>query len=280
MSSPRTPWPYAGSKAKEKSKIASFLAGSPRIVEPFCGTAFVSGTFSSSCILSDSQEDIVAIWEAARTQDEEFLRFAEDILVEGNRRQDLYYELREEYNELSRSRSDLDRKRDLFWFLLNSCHGSFPRWNRRGEFNAPFKLILLGDRRFEGTARVKLLFEWAKKVEETRASDALSFLRSRKFEGCTIYCDPPYAGSGISYSSGWNFSNLCELDGILRFHSKHGALCILQNYPCPEFEEFSGSDLVVRSSSSRKQRNGPPLRKDDVIHLYGNFSNFPVPLEI
>ena len=258
-----------GSKLKERGKIAPFLRGKPRIIEPFAGTAFVSGTFSSSCILNDAQWEIAEIWEAARTGDQNFFGFASRMLTEENRRQELYYELRDEYNELWRNNDFTPRRRNLFFFLINACHGSMMRYGKKG-FNSPFKLILLGDRMFRIEERLEIMREYGKKIESVYSDDAIHFLK--KFKGVTdsiIYCDPPYINSGITYGDTWDFTKLVELDSILRRFARNGNTCVLQNYPDEEFDKITLADEVKRHRTLRRVKSNENVMKEDVVYLYG-----------
>ncbi|QIG69738.1 DNA adenine methylase protein [Rhizobium phage RHph_I46] len=264
-----TPFPYQGSKRAEIGKLRLLIRDNIRILEPFIGSGIVSGTFASSSIVNDGMWEIAEIWTMIKERDKEFIKFCQTMLTEENRSQTLYYELRDEYNELWKQGAYPRRRGLIFIYLLFSCHAAMIRYGPNG-FNTPFKLFLLNGRTYEIEQRMKTMFAYADKFEEILNADAIDVLKSSAVREKIdlIYCDPPYIES-TGYDGTWTYEKLREMDDILAWHAKNGIRSIHQNYPNAGLLEWTKADHVLEYKSNRMVGTYVE-KKEDVILIYGD----------
>jgi DNA adenine methylase Dam len=262
-----TPFPYQGSKIKELGKLREFFKPNCKVVEPFVGSGIVFGEFASRAAVNDVMFEIAGIWRLAKERDVDFIDFAQKTLTEENRSQELFYALREEYNELWRAEIYNHRRICLFFYLLFSCHAAMIRFGPNG-FNTPFKLFLLNGRTYTIDARLETLFRYADKIDMVYQFDANDFIRQNWEDYDVIYADPPYIES-TGYDGSWTYEKLKELDQLLHWKSKKGMTCIMSNYPNGDLLDWTRADRVVRHKTTRMVGT-KTIQKDDVILLYGN----------
>ncbi|QGZ13878.1 DNA adenine methyltransferase [Rhizobium phage RL38J1] len=264
-----TPFPYQGSKRAEIGKLRPLIRENIRILEPFIGSGIVSGTFASSAIVNDAMFEIAEFWTLIKKRDKKLVNFLLTTLTEENRSQTVYYELRDEYNELWRQGTTNDRRVHIFIYLLFSCHAAMIRYGPNG-FNTPFKLFLLNGRTYEIKERMKTIFEYADKFEEVLNADAIDVLKSSAVREKIdlIYCDPPYIES-TGYDGSWNYEKLREMDELLAWHAKNGIRCIHQNYPNGGMLDWTKADHVLKYETNRMVGTYVE-KKEDVILIYGD----------
>ncbi|QIG68107.1 DNA adenine methylase protein [Rhizobium phage RHph_Y68] len=264
-----TPWPYQGSKRAEIGKLRPLIRDNIRILEPFIGSGIVSGTFACSAIVNDGMFEIAELWTLLKNRDKELIDFLLTTLTEENRSETLYYELRDEYNELWKQGAYPKRRVLIFIYLLFSCHAAMIRFGPNG-FNTPFKLFLLNGRTYEIKERMKTMFAYADKFEEILNADAIDVLKSSAVREKIdlIYCDPPYIES-TGYDGTWTYDKLREMDEILAWHAKNGIRSVHQNYPNAGLLDWTKADHVLEFSSNRMVGTYVE-KKDDVILIYGD----------
>lgn len=266
-----TPFPYQGSKAKELGKLSPLIKRNCKIVEPFVGSGIVFGELAERAAVNDVMFEISEIWRMARNRNPEFIEFARSTLTEENRLEKVYYELRDEYNELWKQGTYNSRRVHIFFYLMFSCHAAMMRFGPNG-FNTPFKLFLLNGRTYEIEKRLKTLFRYADKIDLVCQQDAIEYLKGDWSDYDLIYCDPPYIES-TGYDGSWSYEKLQELDGILKWHAKHGVRCIMSNYPNGGLLDWTKADHVIEHKTSRMVGTFV-AEKDDVILIYGDKFDF------
>lgn len=267
MSTIQTPFPYQGSKLKEKKRISSIIPHNVAICEPFFGSGFITGHFGKdgSCIANELHDDVYYIWWFASHFPNQFFSLIADYCSEDNRHAEYYYERREEYNVMWRNHDYNICRAALFYYLLSSCHSAMIRYSSKG-FNTPFKLFLANGREYKIEQRIQVMKNFIAKIGYIANENALKFLQ-RNHDIDVIYCDPPYINCSNDYASGWNYDNYLELLDLLRYqYDKYNTPSIVSNF---RDDSLTGKfDNVIEFDSWRMSATSPKKRSD-VLGLIG-----------
>jgi DNA adenine methylase len=123
---------WAGSKKRQYESLKKiFPASFNTYAEPFAGSAaFFFRLKPQAARLNDINKNVVHFYRDCRTLSSEF--YEDFAALPRSRRR--YYELRQTFNSLPRSR----QKSILFYYLNRNCFNGIHRTNKRGEFNVPF----------------------------------------------------------------------------------------------------------------------------------------------
>jgi DNA adenine methylase len=175
-----------------------------RWIEPFCGSCVVPFNMQPErALLCDSNEHIIRFYtdiQSGRITSHS----VRDYLSEQGARlmskgEDLYYEIREEFNRQPRSLP--------FIFLNRACFNGVMRFNRKGGFNVPF---CRKPTRFAPAYITKIANQVARCSSILRPRDwvfqkadfrqALACATKEDF----VYADPPYAGRHVDYFNSWS----------------------------------------------------------------------------
>lgn len=164
-----------------------------RYVEPFCGGLAVAlGLTPAQAVLNDVNPHLMNFYR----QTQKGLK----IKIEMRNDEDLYYQHRKRFNELSRKRAGVGvEAAQLFYYLNRTCFNGLCRFNQSGEFNVPFGTYKSINYAKDFYAYRSVLGEWT----FTNCDFASLPLEPRDF----IYADPPYDVEFTTYSAGgftWN----------------------------------------------------------------------------
>ncbi len=175
---------WAGNKYAIIERIKRLLPESPRLIEPFAGSAAVFlGTDYPSALLADSNADLIHLYQLLQKEGDAFIAYASELFTLENNREDNYYTLRSEFN----STDDICRKSALFLYLNRHGYNGLCRYNAKGGFNVPFGRY--GKPYFPRKEMVE--FSAKAKHAEFRVADFRSVMMEAR-AGDVVYCDPPY----------------------------------------------------------------------------------------
>ena len=176
---------WAGGKYRIIDKIIYALPKKKTLIEPFVGSGAVFlNTQYENYILSDANADLISLYRILQQQGSEFIRFAEFLFCDTNNQENIFYELRDEFN----STNDLVRKAAIFVYLNRHCFNGLCRYNSKGEFNVPFGRYTKPYFPFQEM----MLFHQKSKNAEFKNQDFRASMKEAKGD-CVVYCDPPYA---------------------------------------------------------------------------------------
>jgi DNA adenine methylase len=191
-----------------------------RLVEPFCGGLAVAlGLRPKRAILNDANLHLINFY----TWVQRGLRIP--IRMEND--EELYYEHRSRFNELTRTgRADSRESAALFYFLNRTAYNGLCRFNSRGEFNAPFG-------QYKAINYTKD-FRAYREMFEAWTFTSVDFARVDLLAGDFIYADPPYDVEFTSYSQGgFSWEDQVRTAEVL---AEHSGPVILVNQATPRIE--------------------------------------------
>ncbi|WP_243156420.1 DpnII family type II restriction endonuclease [Clostridium sp. C8-1-8] len=246
-----------------------------RYVEPFIGAGavffyLISNNCFDEYVINDINSKLINLYKVMRENCDELLGELRALkeqymtLGEMEKKEQFYYEIRDEFNE---NESSCVRMGALFIFLNKTCFNGLYRENLKGNFNVPFgkhnspsiyeetdiRLVskLLGSKNNKGEYRVEIL------------NTSFENLKEYIDENTFVYFDPPYrpvtAGGFNSYSkSSFNDDSQIKLRDFYLDCDKKGAR-LMQSNSDPRvldkdddfFDSLYKGFIVKRVSASR-----------------------------
>lgn len=221
---------WAGNKYKILDKILPLLPKGDRLIEPFVGTGAVFlNTNYKEYILADSNKDLINLYIAISKHKYDFIDFTKAFFTQKNNTPDMYYKLRDEFNNTK----DNYLKAALFIYLNRHAYNGLCRYNKQGKFNTPFgkyKKPYFPEKELRG---------FIEKINKNK----IAFL-CQDFEktmmmaqkGDVVYCDPPYVplsetANFTDYSSGgFTQKDQIRLVSISESISKKGVFVLISNH--------------------------------------------------
>lgn len=187
-----------------------------RWVEPFCGSCVVPLNIRPErAILCDSNEHIIRFYTDIQSGVITSGLVREYLVEQGARLrrqgEDVYYEIRDQFNHQPNSLA--------FLFLNRSCFNGVMRFNRKGKFNVPFcrkpdrfarAYITKITNQVAQCARILRSVDWRFQCADFRETLALAA------EADFVYADPPYAGRHVDYYNSWSEKDEDDLVGALK----------------------------------------------------------------
>src|SRR5262245_5273744 len=188
-----------------------------RLVEPFCGGLAVAlGLQPGKALLNDANPHLINFYE--------WLKRGLKISIEMENDARLFYEHRDRFNQLLRSRQDGTREAaSLFYYLNRTGYNGLCRFNRRGEFNVPSGRYATINYRRSFADYPSLLAAW----EFSHTTFDQLRLQPNDF----VYADPPYDVEFTQYSKdGFSWD---EQVRTAEWLAKHPGPVVLSNHATP-----------------------------------------------
>lgn len=250
---------WAGGKYKIIDRIIRALPKGTRLIEPFAGSAAVFlNTNYDTYLIADSNADLINLYKQLKKDGANFVAYSKELFVPANNKENVFYELREEFN----TTQDLIRKAAIFIYLNRHCFNGLCRYNSKGLFNVPF-----GSYKNPPFPEMEMLnFAQKSKKAQFIMGDFVQTMENAKV-GDVIYCDPPYVpltetSNFTSYTSGGfgqqEQNKLAELakklsaKGIPVIISNHDTDFTRNSYSCAQIDFFDVRRFI---SSKVTQRN-------------------------
>lgn len=159
--------------------------------EPFVGGGSILYEENpTNAICGDMCKELIGIWELIRDDPQDLLDFYtyhwNRLQDEG---QDVYYEVRKEFNETR-------NPRNLF-FLTRTCVNGLIRFNNDGDFNNSYHLTRPG---IHPKRLGSIIFDWSHKIQDVKFVHG-DYEETTKdaIEGDLIFLDPPYFNTDGMY---------------------------------------------------------------------------------
>ncbi|WP_460645895.1 DNA adenine methylase [Leclercia adecarboxylata] len=208
----KTPLKWVGSKVRLMPQLRHHLPEGKRLVEPFAGScAVMMNTDYDEYLIADVNPDLVNLYKVMAFDTDAFLSeleilFSAGALGDTENRAVYYYAVRDAFNMSGRAFGDERVEAAArFMYLNRHCFNGLCRYNRRGQFNAPFGKY---KKPYFPADEVRVFAEKAKRATFIAAhyAETLDLVR----DGDVVYCDPPYlteAGNFTAYTEG-GFSHM------------------------------------------------------------------------
>lgn len=241
---------WAGSKYAILNYILPHLTPGKRLIEPFVGSGavFLNSGFSE-IILSDINSDLILLYQYLQKEKEKFINYAMKNFTENYNSKEVFYDLREKFNNSKASRE----RAALFLYLNRHCFNGLCRYNKKGIFNVPFgqyvqvKFPYIGVNHFiKNYSHVKIKISDFKSIfNEVRKDDI-------------VYCDPPYVPLSLT-SNFTKYAIECfdeeeqiQLEQLARQASDEGAKVIISNHDLSYTRNLYKNSHII---SYKVQRN-------------------------
>ncbi|SFC49005.1 Dam family site-specific DNA-(adenine-N6)-methyltransferase [Pragia fontium] len=256
-------WP--GGKGSIINEIKKHLPEGKRLIEPFVGAGNVFiNTDYPEYILNDINGDLMGFYETLKQppSQPDFINYFEDSFVDANE-ENMYYHRRNRFNDPLYA----SHKSELFLYLNRHCYNGMCRYNRKGEFNAPFgkyKSVYFPRRELglfsEKLQKATLLCGDFERVIDLAGLDDV------------IYCDPPYIPvSGTSdftayHTAGFSLEDHDRLTlALIRAVSRGARVLISNSNACMShflYEPFAEIVTIeTRRSIGAKASSRQPIKE-------------------
>lgn len=259
---------WAGGKYPLLDDIKKHLPPGECLIEPFvgAGSVFLNTDFSRY-ILADINSDLISLYDIVKTRTDEYVQSARELFVPQTNQTDVYYQLRNEFNQCR----DPLRRAGLFLYLNRHGYNGLCRYNLRGEFNVPF------GRYKKPYFPEAELYHFAEKSQNAFfycESYAESMARADK--DSVVYCDPPYAPLSATanftayHTNSFNMEQQAHLaqlaesllnDSIPVLISNHDTLLTREWY-------WQAKLHVVKVRRSISSNGGTRKKVDELLALY------------
>ncbi|EAB4114056.1 DNA adenine methylase [Salmonella enterica] len=212
---------WAGNKTAIMPELIKHLPAGSRLVEPFAGScAVMMATDYPHYLVADINPDLIDLYRAIATDASAFIERAKHLFKIFNS-EDGYYDSRDSFNY----DRDPEWRAPLFLFLNRHCYRGLCRYNKKGEFNAPY-----GNYKnpYFPESEIRAFAEKAIRATFICASydETLALLKT----GDVVYCDPPYDGTFTGYhTAGFTEDDQYHLASILERRSSEGHPVIVSN---------------------------------------------------
>ena len=225
-----------------------------RLVEPFCGGLAVTlGLTPKRGLLNDVNPHLINFYR--------WIQEGLKISIEMRNDRALFYEHRDLFNQLLRTRKATSRTAaSLFYYLNRTAYNGLCRFNRSGEFNVPFGRYATINYRRSFPEYRSLFVNWE---FTTTPSDKVP-LHPDDF----VYADPPYDVEFTQYSKdkfGWN-----EQVGTAEWLAQHQGPVILSNQATPRIMRLYrelGYKLIKLDAPRRISCTGDRSAAKEVLAL-------------
>lgn len=199
---------WAGNKYHCLTPILSSLPPAARLIEPFAGSAVVCmNTHYPTTVLAEDNADLIRLYQYIQQEGLAFIEYCRTWFTPKNNQATQYYQYRQQFNDLRRSR----RRSALFLYLNRHGYNGLCRYNAKGIYNVPFGRY------------TKPYFPLQELVHFQQKSQSIKLIHAdfRKIfslaqAGDVIYCDPPYVPlqqySNFSTYTGKKFTEQDQLD--------------------------------------------------------------------
>lgn len=250
---------WAGNKYHCLEAILSALPDASRLIEPFAGSAVVfMNTEYSDNILAEENADLIRLYYHIQKEGLPFIKYCQKWFIQRNNHADVYYELRQQFNQLRLSR----RRAAIFLYLNRHGYNGLCRYNSSGYYNVPFGRYL------------KPYFPYQEMMHFHQKSQSTRLLHAdfrKTFALATpkdvIYCDPPYVplqqSSNFSAYTAKKFTEKdqialvqCAVEakkrGITVIISNHDTAWTREHYGAAEISSFPVQRLINCKTNQRQ----------------------------
>jgi DNA adenine methylase len=260
---------WAGGKYSLIEDIQRHLPSGNKLIEPFVGAGSVFlNTDYKQYLLNDINPDLIGLYKILQHSPEAYIEDASKLFIAANNDADIYYALREEFNQ----QTDNWSRAVLFLYLNRHGYNGLCRYNLSGKFNVPFGRY---KKPYFPTQELEFFAEKAKKAVFTCEPYVQTFARARKNN--VIYCDPPYApisktASFTQYSgNGFTVNDQIQLASLAESTiNKKGVTVVISNHDTPDTREYYKQALLTELQVSRtiSQKGHTRKKVSELIALY------------
>ena len=181
---------WAGNKQRLLPRILPFFEDTPRLVEPFVGSATVFlNTAYKTYLLNDCNPDLIQLYRILQQKGDNFIDQAAPYFKPEFNCAEAYYRLRQEFNECRVP----EKRAALFLYLNRHGFNGLCRYNQKHVFNVPFGRYI---NPYFPTHEMQIFHKKAQQAEFV-CLDFKEVFKTITAQD-TVYCDPPYVPLSLS----------------------------------------------------------------------------------
>ena len=210
----KPPIKWVGSKSKLLKHLLPVLSAHidqcDYYVEPFMGTGSVflalleDRVFShTTFVLNDTNKYLIEIFHAIRDKVDELVTLLKEAEKEYNDSEDkkkLYYQKRDEFNELLCKEDYSLKAITMFMTLIKTNWYGLYRINSKGDYSVPFGYAKKLSFNFSNIRNISDLLNKHKDRILFENKDYRELLQDYADKKCLVYMDPPYYKTFVSYA--------------------------------------------------------------------------------
>jgi DNA adenine methylase len=256
---------WVGGKSRLLDYLLPKLPTGSQLIEPFVGGGSVFlGANYERYVLGDTNEHLIELYQAVKTNPDAFMAVAEKFFVGENLSPERYNELREQFNT---ERDPLVRGA-LFLYLNKHGFNGLCRYNKSGKFNVPFGWA----NRVPSFPHIEIRTFAQKAKAATFVHGDFVELMSLAKVGDVVYCDPPYldrdnAQSFKAYGANkFDIARHRELADCARRLSASGIPVAISNHDCTAARELY-ADADIHTLFARRSVSATTERRGDVAEI-------------
>jgi DNA adenine methylase len=231
---------WAGNKYRIIDAILASLPQGKRLVEPFVGSAavFFNARYERY-LLSDSNADLINLYRLLKRHRGRFIDYARPLFDPNNNRAEVYYLLRDEFNQQHDDPQDPMRRAALFLYLNRHGYNGLCRYNAKGGYNVPF-----GQRNTVYFPEAEMRFFLGIAARASFQQQDFAHCMRHSKPGDVIYCDPPYlplsatANFTAYHSNSFGLSQQTELAQLAKDCAARGIPVLISNHDTPLAREL------------------------------------------
>lgn len=260
---------WAGGKYKIIDKILSALPKAERLVEPFVGSGavFLNADYPRY-LLADTNPDLIHLYQQVQREGANFVDYAVEFFSPLNNTEEVFYQLREEFNQCV----DVRRRAALFIYLNRHCFNGLCRYNAKGKFNVPFG-------RYAKPAfptNEVLNFHAKSQSAEFILADFRTTMTAAKASD-VVYCDPPYAPLTITSNfsdytqEGFSMADQSELAQTALLLKRRGIPVVISNHDT-EFTRAIYAEATIAGFDVQRFISSKASQRGKAAELIASFS--------
>lgn len=230
---------WAGNKLPIIHRIQELLPPGEMLIEPFVGggALFANADYPEYWI-NDANRDLICVYLELQTNVEAFIATCSALFTVKNNTENRYYALRNEFN----------RAHDPALFVYLNKHGyhGLCRYNKSGEFNAPYGFYK------NPALDVQAMRFYAAKLQGAAVSMGdFSDAIDNASRGDIVYCDPPYDGLSETADftaycgAGFSQHEQVRLTTVALRAQARGATVLISNHNTPFIRTlYQGAEII------------------------------------
>ena len=227
--------------------------------EPFLGSgtvAFNSGF--KKMVLGDKNPRLMIFYKEIRDRPEKVLTKIlkyQKIYTKTTNKEQYYYQLRNEFNNIHITKNSGVKLSALFWILNKTGFNGMYRETKEGKFNIPFGKRPCPSPKIETFMQISNIL----KNSEVKRGDFENICQKIK-KGDIIYLDPPYipisktASFNTYLKNGFNINDQKRLKRFMKKMNENGVKIIMSNSDCKLTRDIYGKMKNFHTNTIKVQR--------------------------
>lgn len=250
---------WLGNKYQCIDEIRLHLKSNARLVEPFAGSGAVFlNTNYDSYLLGEQNKDLINLYRLLAEEGDQFIDYARRYFQPKYNQEEIYYQLRERFN----NSKSIRLRSALFLYLNRHGYNGLCRYNSQGIYNVPFGRY---QKPYFPEEEMRYFHQKAQHAEFIHSDFRKTMSQAQDRD--IVYCDPPYIplSSSASFTSytqkGFCYQSQQALAEMAKTLANKNICVLISNSDTPltrelykdaDIHSFPVKRLISCKASSRK----------------------------